>query len=117
MATSAAASIPGAPKLAGADRVAAILLTMGKSVASKLMKHFNPEELKAITRSVADLPSVPAQQLRSLIEDFAITFATGANLVGSESELGRLLQGMLPQEQIDESMGDPVGNVDASASE
>jgi hypothetical protein len=70
------AGAPGKPNgghsLEGADRVAAILLTMGKSVAAKLMKHFEPEEIKLITRSVADLPPVQAPQLKALVEEFAV---------------------------------------------
>lgn len=108
------AGSPTRPDLQGPDRVAAILLTMGKSVASKLMKHFDPEEIKLITRSVADLPPVPAPQLRGLIEEFAIQFATGANLVGAASEVERLLTGVIPKEQIDEIMQDIVGNADRS---
>ena len=45
----------------GPDRVAAILLTMGKSLSGRLMKHFDAEEIKQITRSATDLKPVPAQ--------------------------------------------------------
>jgi flagellar motor switch protein FliG len=100
--------------LQGADRVAAILLTMGKSLAGKLMKHFDPHEIKQITRSAADLRPVPAPQLRTLIEDFATQFALGANLVGNAGEVQRLLDGVLPKEQIEEIMGEIAGNPDRS---
>jgi len=73
-------AIAGKHALQGADRVAAILLTMGKAGASRLMKHFDPDEIKLITRSVADLPPVPALQLRSLVEDFATQFAAGLQI-------------------------------------
>jgi flagellar motor switch protein FliG len=104
----------GSHPLQGPDRVAAILLTMGKSVAARLMKHFEPDEIKLITRSVADLPPVPAAQLKALVEEFAVQFATGASLVGTASEVERLLKGVLPQDQIDEIMGDILGNADRS---
>ncbi len=107
-------AIAGKHALQGADRVAAILLTMGKAGASRLMKHFDPDEIKLITRSVADLPPVPAAQLRGLIEDFAVQFASGASLVGAAGEVERLLNGVLPKEQIDEIMGDILGNADRS---
>jgi flagellar motor switch protein FliG len=109
-----------APRLAatkgmqGTDRVAAILLTMGKSLASRLMRHFDPDEIKRITRSAADLKPVPAPQLGSLIEEFATQFALGANLVGNAGEVERLLEGVLPKEQIAEIMGDIAGNPDRS---
>jgi len=98
----------------GADRVAAILLTMGKSLSARLMKHFDPAEIKQITRSAADLRPVPAQQLTSLIEEFATQFAIGASLVSSSAEVERMLDGVLPKEQIDEIMGDLAGNPDHS---
>lgn len=100
--------------LPGADRVAAILLTMGNTLASRLMKHFDPDEIKLITRSAADLKPVPTAMLRSLIEDFATQFAAGANLVGTAGEVERMLTGVLPQEQVDEIMGDILGNPDRS---
>jgi flagellar motor switch protein FliG len=114
MPAAAASNAIGIKRLLGADRVAAILLTMEKPLAARLMRHFEPDEIKLITRSVADLPSVPAPQLKSLIEDFAVQFAVGANLVGTASEVERMLKGVLPQEQIDEIMGDILGNADRS---
>lgn len=96
----------------GSDRVAAILLTMGKSLSTRLMKHFEPAEIRQITRSATDLKPVAAQQLGSLIEDFATQFAIGASLVSSPAEVQRMLDGVLPQEQIDEIMGDVEGRPD-----
>jgi flagellar motor switch protein FliG len=100
--------------LQGADRVAAILLTMGNDMAARLMKHFDAEEIKRITRSAADLKPVPVQMLRTLIEEFATQFAAGANLVGTAGEVERMLTGVLPKEQVDEIMGDILGNADRS---
>jgi len=100
--------------LQGADRVAAILLTIGNEMAARLMKHFDPEEIKRITRSAADLKPVPVQMLRTLIEEFATQFAAGANLVGTAGEVERMLTGVLPKEQVDEIMGDILGNADRS---
>lgn len=114
MAASAQANGVDAAALQGADRVAAILLTMGKPLATRLMKHFEADEIRMITRSVADLPPVAAPQLKSLIEEFAVQFASGASLVGTASKVERMLSGVLPQEQIDEIMGDILGNADRS---
>ena len=114
MSASAQSTAIATKGLQGADRVAAILLSMGKAMAIRLMKRFEPDEIKLITRSVADLPPVPAPQLKSLVEDFATQFAAGANLVGTASEVERMLNGVLPQEQIDEIMGDILGKTDRS---
>ena len=103
-----------AKTMQGADRVAAILLTMGKSLSGRLMKHFEPSEIKQITRSASDLKPVSAPQLGSLIEEFATQFALGASLVSSPAEVQRMLDGVLPKEQIDEIMGDVAGSPDRS---
>jgi flagellar motor switch protein FliG len=98
----------------GPDRVAAILLTMGKSLSARLMKHFDSEEIKRITRSATDLRPVPAEALGVLIEEFATQFAVGASLVSSPGEVQRMLDGVLPKEQIEEILGDLAGNPDRS---
>ena len=98
----------------GTDRVAALLMVMGKPMAARLMKHFEADEIKKVTRSIADLRSVPPQQLETLVEDFASQFAGGANLLGTAGEVEKMLDGVLPQDQIDEIMADVLGNADRS---
>ena len=106
---------PSAAKgMPGSDRVAAILLTMGKSLSARLMKHFEADEIRQITRSASELRPVSAPQLGSLIEDFATQFALGASLVSSPAEVQRMLDGVLPKEQIEEIMGEVAGKPDHS---
>jgi flagellar motor switch protein FliG len=112
MPPSSQANSAGATELRGADRVAAIFLTMGNTLASRLMKYFDAEEIRKITRSAADLKPVAVPQLRTLVEDFAAQFAAGANLVGTASEVERMLAGVLPPEQVEEIMGEILGHPD-----
>ncbi len=106
---------PSAAKgMPGSDRVAAILLTMGKSLSARLMKHFEAGEIRQITRSASELRPVSAPQLGSLIEEFATQFALGASLVSSPAEVQRMLDGVLPKEQIEEIMGEVAGKPDHS---
>src|ERR1700752_5386201 len=67
----------------GADRVAGLLMVMGKPMAARLMKHFEADEIQRVTRSIADLRSVAPQQLDTLVEAFSSHFAGGANLLGN----------------------------------
>ncbi len=111
----AAAAVPanGNPNsrlLKGPERVAALLLAMGKPVAGRLLKHFDVEELKQITRSVAELGVVPVPTIEILVEDFAGQFMSGADLLGSPSEVEQLLDGVLSPEQIADVMSDVTGN-------
>ncbi|MBZ6079351.1 flagellar motor switch protein FliG [Microvirga puerhi] len=105
---------PGSRQLQGVDRVATLLLAMGKPSAGRLLKHFSAEEIKLITRSAAELGPITALQLETLVEDFANQFSNGLSLFGTASEVEKLLSGVLPPEQIAELMTDVLGNSNRS---
>lgn len=114
MSASASTKTTVSRHLEGADRVAALLMTMGRPAAVQVMKHFSQDELKVITRAIADLQPVSAAQIEQLIEDLAAQFVAGANLIGTVSEVERLLSGMLPPEQIQDILADVLGNANHS---
>jgi flagellar motor switch protein FliG len=97
---------PANKVLRGPDKVAALLLAMGKPLAARLLKHFDPDELKLITRSVAGLGAIRMHSLEGVIEEFAGQFLNGVDLLGSASEVEQLLSGVLSQAQIAELMAD-----------
>jgi flagellar motor switch protein FliG len=96
--------------LRGPDKAAALLLCMGKPLAARLLKQFDTDELKRITRSIAELGTVPVPTLESLVEEFASQFANGVDLLGSPNEVEQMLDGVLPPEQIADVMSDVTGN-------
>jgi flagellar motor switch protein FliG len=96
--------------LTGPEKAAALLLYMGKPLAARLLKQFDAEELKQITRSIADLGTVTVPALEALVEDFASQCASGANLLGSLGEVEQMLDGVLPPDQIADVMSDVTGN-------
>lgn len=100
--------------LRGPDKVAALLLVMGKPVASRLLGHFEPAELKVITRCAAELRAVPIEALEDLVEEFATEFANGADLQGTVDRAEDLLSGVLPPEQVAEIMSDVRGSSNSS---
>jgi flagellar motor switch protein FliG len=111
MAVSAPYSSPANPRsLKGPERVAALLLAMGKPLAGRLLKHFDVDELKQITRSVAELGTVPIPALEMLVEDFAGQFTKGVDLLGSPSEVEQMLDGVLSPEEIADVMSDVTGS-------
>ena len=115
MATAAAVKIGASRKsLRGPDKVAALLLAMGKPLAGRLLKHFDNDELRLITRSVADLGSVGVPALETLIEEFAAQFLSGVDLLGSATEVEELLAGVFSPEQIADIMSDVTGNSNES---
>lgn len=100
--------------LSGPEKVAALLLAMGKPLASRLLKHFDQEELRHVTRSIADLGIVPMPQLEDMIEDFAGQFAHGTGLMISANDAENLLSGILSPEEISDIMSDVTGNSNQS---
>lgn len=94
----------------GVDRVAALLLTLGNPMAGRLLKHFDAEEIKLITRSAAGLGIIPPAQQKQLVEEFSMRFRAGTNLFGTANEVEKLLSGVLPPEQISEIMADVLGH-------
>ena len=96
--------------LNGPEKVAALLLVMGKPLASRLLGHFEPAELKVITRSAAQLGSVPIELLEDLVEEFAGEFSNGIELRGTADEAENLIAGVLPPDQVAEIMSDVLGS-------
>ena len=100
--------------LEGIQKVAALLLVMGKPLASRLLGHFDPSELKSITRAAAELGSVPVDMLEDLVEEFAGEFANGVELRGNADKAENLLAGVLPPEQVADIMSDVLGSSNRS---
>lgn len=98
--------LSGLRPLSGSEKVAALLLVMGKPLASRLLGHFDARELKVITRSAAELGSVPIQVLETLVEEFAGEFSDGVELRGSADRAENLLAGVLPPDQVADIMSD-----------
>ncbi|MYZ46985.1 flagellar motor switch protein FliG [Propylenella binzhouense] len=109
-----AAAAPGkalaVKPLRGPDKVAALLLAMGKPLATQLLKHFDEIELRQITRAASDLGPVSPQAIEGVIEEFAVQFSSGASLLGTAREVEQLLLGVLPPEQIADIMSDVLGS-------
>jgi flagellar motor switch protein FliG len=115
MAAKTAGDLRQRPKrLHGPERVAALLLAMGKPVAERLLPHFEPSELREISRSAVALGPVPAAELEALIEEFANQFAAGLNLLVSAREIEDLLTGVMPPEQLPAAAAGPEGAPDQS---
>jgi flagellar motor switch protein FliG len=114
MTSDATYDAPSFLPLRGPEKVAALLLVMGKPVASRLLGHFEPAELKVITRSAAELRAVPIDLLEELVEEFAAEFANGADLEGTVDRAENLLSGVLPPDQVAEIMSDVRGSSNSS---
>jgi flagellar motor switch protein FliG len=91
-------------KLSGTKKVAALLLSMDKRLASRLLKHFDEDDIKLIAQTASDLGTIPKPVLEELIEEFAHNLKSGGDLMATADEVEQLLNGVVPPEQINEIM-------------
>jgi flagellar motor switch protein FliG len=96
--------------LFGAEKVAALLLSMDKPIAGRLLKRFDPLELRQVTRAASELGSVNPATIEKLVQDFTDSFSAGAELLGSANEAENLLTGALAPEEAAEILSDVLGN-------
>jgi flagellar motor switch protein FliG len=92
------------PRLSGVTKVAALLLAMDKRLASRLLKHFDEDDIKLIAQTASDLGTMPKAVLDGLIEEFAQSLKNGGDLMATADEVEELLMGVVPAEQISEIM-------------
>jgi flagellar motor switch protein FliG len=96
--------------LRGTEKVAALLLAMGRELSGGLLKEFDPEEIKLVTRAAAELKPISTPELESIIEEFAQHFSMGPNIFGTVNELEKLLYGVLPPDQVSDIISEVLGN-------
>lgn len=104
-----AAQTPAAPpaSLDGVKKAAVLLLALDRGRATKLLKRFDPEEIKLISRSASELRPVSAPELERLVEEFAEKFSSGVNFIGTEKEVKSLLAEAVGEDQLADLLADP----------
>lgn len=98
---------PTAASMSGAEKAAVLLLALGKPRAAKLLKRFDPEELKILTQLAGDLAPIGASDLEMLIEEFAQKFSSGITFMGTEKEVKSLLSDVMGEDHLTEEEADP----------
>jgi flagellar motor switch protein FliG len=106
MSTNGEAKKAQAASLTGAEKVAVLLLALGKALAARLLKRFDPEELKLLTRSVTELPAISIGELDILVEEFAKGFSTGVKFAGTATEIRELLTSVMNEEELARAISD-----------
>ena len=99
-----------AANLAAVDKAAALLLSMEKTLASRLIKHLDDAEVKLLAESASRLGSLPQQDIEEVVEEFAAAFVAGSDLQGTPQSAAHLLDGVVPSEKLDSLMSDIAGN-------
>ena len=87
------------------QKAAAILVAMGKPSASRLLKFFKQEELKALIEGARLLRTIPQADLERIVAEFEAEFTEGAGLLDSADKMDTILNESLSPEEMDALMG------------
>ncbi len=90
----------GQSKLAGPERAAVLLLTLGEEAAAEIMKHMSPKEVQKVGEAMASLNHVPKDTVGEVLETFCDALDEETSLgVGNEEYLRRVLVNALGQDK------------------
>ncbi len=95
--------------LTPSEEVAAVLIAMSKPTSSRLVKYFDAAELKQIPAPWRSSGRCRGISWKASSSRSRPLFADGTNLIGTAREMEKLLDGVLPPEQISELMADVLG--------
>jgi flagellar motor switch protein FliG len=99
--------------LTRAQKAAAILVAMGKPSASRLLKFFKQEELKALIEGARLLRTIPQSDLEKIVAEFEAEFTEGAGLLDSADKMDTILNESLSPEEVSALMGNAAPVVKA----
>jgi flagellar motor switch protein FliG len=93
----------------GPEKAAALLLMLGPPTAGRLLKHFDPTDLRAVARAAVGLGAVAPSTLDRLVDEFTADFSAGTNLLGDAGQARILLAEALPPNEVDDLIGSALG--------
>lgn len=82
------------------QRAAAVLVAMGKSRASQLLKFFKSEELRVMIDAAHTLKNIPQPDLEELVKEFETEFTVGVGLMDSADAMDKILSEALTDEEM-----------------
>ncbi len=85
--------------LTGQQKVAALLVAMGKPAAAKVLKHFSPEDLRRLSGQAHTLPNITPDDFDILVRQFEDAFAEGASFSQAGERFDTLVQETLPEDE------------------
>lgn len=87
--------------LSGPQKTAAILVAIGRPSASRLLKHFNAEDLRKLAGHARTLEPISPLDFEHLVKQFEDSFAEGAPVSEAAQRFEGLLREALPQDEAD----------------
>ncbi|WP_354193431.1 flagellar motor switch protein FliG [Bosea sp. OAE506] len=110
--------------MTGPQRAAVILLVLGEEHGRKIWSEFDDEEIRIITRAMAELGTVDSDDVERLMLDFVGKLSSAGAVTGSFDRTISLLEKILPTDQVamimeeirgpaGRNMWQKLGNIDA----
>lgn len=99
----------GEDALQGVDKVTALLLTMGKPLADRIIKQFDNNEIRLVARCALQLPTISPRMIAKLIDELNAKLQSTDNLTGSKDGAQSLMSGVVTEEQLSEIMSELAG--------
>jgi flagellar motor switch protein FliG len=110
--------------MTGPQRAAVILLVLGEDHGRLIWQEFDDEEIRIITRAMAELGTVDSDQVERLMLDFVGRLSSAGAITGSFDRTISLLEKILPTDQValimeeirgpaGRNMWQKLGNIDA----
>lgn len=87
--------------LSGPQKAAAILVAIGRPSASRLLKHFNADDLRKLAGHARTLEPISPLDFEHLVKQFEDSFAEGAPVSEAAQRFEGLLREALPQDEAD----------------
>lgn len=87
-------------QMTGPQRAAVILLVLGEEHGKTIWQEFDDDEIRIITRAMAELGTVDADEVERLMLDFVGKLSSAGAVTGSFDRTISLLEKILPSDQV-----------------
>jgi len=87
-------------RLSGRQKATALLVAMGQSAASRLIKYFNAEDLRCLSGQAKSLPDIDPIDFEKLVGQFEESFAQGVSVSHASERFTSLLQENLTEDEV-----------------
>lgn len=96
--------------LSGVEKVAILLLALGRPKAAQLLRRMDREEVRLIAQVAKQLPPISSEELEQLVDEFANSYSSGIRFVGTAEEIRNLLSEVMAEEEIDDILSPPASS-------
>jgi len=94
------------PPISGAQKSAILFLCLGEERGGALMQQLDVGEIRKITAAISTMGEVQASVVEDIMQEFGEKIGDYGSVTGSVDTARNLLQGFLPEERVDEILGE-----------